>query len=136
MPDIVKFYLGEEPLLKNVATWRCRESEHLNYVLDNIEELVHGSGGYGMLIGPKADKAAISTFRQAQIRPKEFHRATNAGAFNLPDLRRGRYRAAPCRFAPNCALRPRSHPHRARRADAGGTEEGFTRRQFEPGRRH
>ena len=58
---IVKFYLGEEPILKNVPTWRCREAEHLSYVLDHLEELVvkevHGSGGYGMLIGPKADKA-------------------------------------------------------------------------------
>jgi len=67
MPDIVKFYLGEEPLLKNVPTWRCRESEHLAYVLDNLEDLVvkevHGSGGYGMLIGPKAEKAAVSAFR-------------------------------------------------------------------------
>ena len=67
MPDIVKFYLGEEPLLKNVPTWRCRESEHLAYVLDNLEDLVvkevHGSGGYGMLIGPKAEKAALSAFR-------------------------------------------------------------------------
>ncbi|HLN10542.1 MAG TPA: circularly permuted type 2 ATP-grasp protein, partial [Xanthobacteraceae bacterium] len=48
-------------------TWRCRESDHLAYVLDHIEELVvkevHGSGGYGMLIGPKADKATIAAFR-------------------------------------------------------------------------
>src|SRR6202142_1795694 len=61
MPEIVKFFLGEEPILKNVPTWRCREAEHLAYVLDNIEELVvkevHGSGGYGMLIGPKSHKA-------------------------------------------------------------------------------
>jgi uncharacterized circularly permuted ATP-grasp superfamily protein len=67
MPEIVKFYLGEEPLLKNVPTWRCREPEHLSYVLDNLEELVvkevHGSGGYGMLIGPKADKTSIAAFR-------------------------------------------------------------------------
>ena len=66
MPEIVKFFLGEEPLLKNVPTWRCREREHLSYVLDNIEDLVvkevHGSGGYGMLIGPKADKATIAAF--------------------------------------------------------------------------
>ena len=34
MPEIVKFYLGEEPILKNVPTWRCREAEHLSYVLD------------------------------------------------------------------------------------------------------
>jgi uncharacterized circularly permuted ATP-grasp superfamily protein len=67
MPEITRFYLGEEPILKNVPTWRCREADHLAYVMDNIEELVvkevHGSGGYGMLIGPKADKSTIAAFR-------------------------------------------------------------------------
>src|SRR6202051_954215 len=77
MPAIVKFYLGEEPILKNVPTWRCREAEHLSYVLDNIEELVvkevHGSGGYGMLIGPKEDKATIAAFRaKLKSDPKNF----------------------------------------------------------------
>ncbi|OZA96062.1 MAG: hypothetical protein B7X67_24685, partial [Rhizobiales bacterium 39-66-18] len=67
MPDIIRFYLGEEPLLPNVPTWRCREPEHLAYVLDHLSELVvkevHGSGGYGMLVGPMADKAQIEIFR-------------------------------------------------------------------------
>jgi uncharacterized circularly permuted ATP-grasp superfamily protein len=77
MPDVVKFYLGEEPILKNVPTWRCREPEHLAYVLDHLEELVvkevHGSGGYGMLIGPTADKAQIAAFRtKLKLDPKGF----------------------------------------------------------------
>jgi uncharacterized circularly permuted ATP-grasp superfamily protein len=77
MPEIVKFYLDEEPILKNVPTWRCRETEHLAYVLDHLEELVvkevHGSGGYGMLIGPKADKAALASFRaKLKTDPKNF----------------------------------------------------------------
>jgi uncharacterized circularly permuted ATP-grasp superfamily protein len=67
MPAIVKFFLGEEPLLKTVPTWRCREPEQLAYVLDHLNELVvkevHGSGGYGMLIGPTASKIAIEQFR-------------------------------------------------------------------------
>jgi uncharacterized circularly permuted ATP-grasp superfamily protein len=67
MPEIVKFYLGEEPLLKNVPTWRCREEAHLKEVLDRLPELVvketHGSGGYGMLVGPMADKKTIENFR-------------------------------------------------------------------------
>ncbi|MFZ1884260.1 MAG: circularly permuted type 2 ATP-grasp protein [Rhodoplanes sp.] len=67
MPEIVKFYLAEEPILNNVPTWRCREPEHLCYVLDHLPELVvkivHGSGGYGMLVGPAATKAEIATFR-------------------------------------------------------------------------
>jgi uncharacterized circularly permuted ATP-grasp superfamily protein len=77
MPEIIKFYFGEEPLLKNVPTWRCRETDHLAYVLDNLEDLVvkevHGSGGYGMLIGPKSDKASIAAFRaKLKSEPKNF----------------------------------------------------------------
>lgn len=68
MPDIVRFFLGEEPILKNVPTWRCREADSLAYVLENLEQLVvkevSGSGGYGMLIGPHASKAQIEDFRQ------------------------------------------------------------------------
>jgi uncharacterized circularly permuted ATP-grasp superfamily protein len=67
MPEIVNFYLGEEPLLKNVPTWRCREPDHLTYVIEHLPELVvkevHGSGGYGMLIGPSADRQTIEAFR-------------------------------------------------------------------------
>ena len=67
MPDIVKFFLGEEPILKNVPTWRCREPKDLSYVLDNLSELVvkevHGSGGYGMLVGPAATEAEREDFR-------------------------------------------------------------------------
>jgi uncharacterized circularly permuted ATP-grasp superfamily protein len=77
MPNILKFYLGEEPLLKNVPTWRCREPDHLAYVLDHLHELVvkevHGSGGYGMLIGPSASKVAIEQFRaKLKTAPKNF----------------------------------------------------------------
>jgi uncharacterized circularly permuted ATP-grasp superfamily protein len=77
MPAIVQFYLGEEPILKNVPTWRCREEEHLAYVLDHLPELVvkevHGSGGYGMLIGPTASKVAIEQFRaKLKTAPKNF----------------------------------------------------------------
>src|SRR6476619_6741947 len=77
MPAIVKFYLGEEPLLKTVPTWRCREEEHLAYVRDHLHELpvkeVHGSGGYGMLIGPAASKVAIEQFRaRLKTSPKNF----------------------------------------------------------------
>ncbi len=67
MPEIVKFYLSEEPILNNVPTWRCREPAHLSYVLDHLDELVvkivHGSGGYGMLVGPAASKAELASFR-------------------------------------------------------------------------
>ncbi|MEE4538178.1 MAG: circularly permuted type 2 ATP-grasp protein, partial [Erythrobacter sp.] len=67
MPEIVEFYTGEKPLLPNVETWRCADADSLAYVLDNLDELVvkevHGSGGYGMLIGPAASKKELRTFR-------------------------------------------------------------------------
>ena len=71
MPEIVRYYMGEEPRLPNVETYRCREPEALSYTLDNLEKLVvklvDGSGGYGMLIGPTASKQEIATFRAALI---------------------------------------------------------------------
>ena len=67
MPDIVEFYTGQKPLLKNVETWRCSESDSLAYVLENLADLVvkevHGSGVYGMLSGPAASQSEIETFR-------------------------------------------------------------------------
>ncbi|WP_439523868.1 circularly permuted type 2 ATP-grasp protein [Marivita sp.] len=77
MPEIVEFYTGERPLLQNVPTWRCSDPESLAYVLDNLEDLVvkevHGSGGYGMLIGPTATKKDIAAFRKKlKARPKNY----------------------------------------------------------------
>ena len=66
VPDMIRFYLGEEPILRNVPTWQCAKPEDLAYVLDHLGELVvkevHGSGGYGMLVGPKATKDQIESF--------------------------------------------------------------------------
>jgi len=67
MPEIVRFFTGEEPILKNVPTWRCREPDALAHVLDQLPELVvkqvDGSGGYGMLVGPTSTQAEIEAFR-------------------------------------------------------------------------
>ncbi len=67
VPDMVRFYLGEEPILQNVPTWQCGKSDDLAHVLANLPDLVvkevHGSGGYGMLVGPKASKDEIERFR-------------------------------------------------------------------------
>ena len=66
MPEIVEFYTGEKPILKNVETFRCAEPDALQYVLDNLADLVvkevHGSGGYGMLVGPAASKKELADF--------------------------------------------------------------------------
>jgi len=77
MPEIVEFYTGEKALLPNVETYRCADPDSLKYVLDNLEELVvkevHGSGGYGMLIGPTSSKKEIRQFRQKlEARPENY----------------------------------------------------------------
>jgi uncharacterized circularly permuted ATP-grasp superfamily protein len=77
MPEIIRFFTGEEPILKNVPTWRCREKESLAYALDHLDELVvkevGGSGGYGMLVGPHATKREIEAFaRKVRVAPDNF----------------------------------------------------------------
>jgi uncharacterized circularly permuted ATP-grasp superfamily protein len=77
MPEIVEFYTGEKPILGNVPTWRCADRDSLAYVLDNLAELVvkevHGSGGYGMLIGPTSSKAELAAFeKKLRARPENY----------------------------------------------------------------
>jgi uncharacterized circularly permuted ATP-grasp superfamily protein len=67
IPDVIKFYLDEEPILNNVPTYQCRKPKDLSYVLANLASLVvkevHGAGGYGMLVGPASTTAQIEDFR-------------------------------------------------------------------------
>ncbi len=67
VPDMIRFYLQEEPVINNVPTWQCRKPAELSHVLANLKDLVvkevHGAGGYGMLIGPAATQAEIEDFR-------------------------------------------------------------------------
>jgi len=73
MPEIVEFYTGQPAMLKNVETYRCSEADSLAYVLENLAELVvkevHGSGGYGMLVGPAASKVELEAF-EAKLRAR------------------------------------------------------------------
>ena len=68
VPDMIRFFLGEEPILRNVPTWRCALDDDRAYVLDHLAELVvkdvHGSGGYGMLVGPHASAAERIAFAE------------------------------------------------------------------------
>jgi len=67
VPDMIRFYLSEEPILSNVPTWRCGRPEELSHVMANMHELVvkevHGAGGYGMLVGPSASRAEVESFK-------------------------------------------------------------------------
>jgi uncharacterized circularly permuted ATP-grasp superfamily protein len=68
VPEIIEFYLGEKALLKNVPTYNCTDLDQRAYVLDHLQELVvkevHGSGGYGMMVGPASTKAMREEFRR------------------------------------------------------------------------
>ena len=89
VPDMIRFYLDEEPKLNNVPTWMCRKPDDLAYVLDHLAELVvkavHGSGGYGMLVGPAASKAEIERFHQLLVaRPDGYIAQPTLALSNCP----------------------------------------------------
>ncbi len=73
VPEMVRFYLDEDPILNNVPTWQCRKPKDLSYVLANLGQMVvkevHGAGGYGMLIGPVASQQELELFR-ARLKAK------------------------------------------------------------------
>ena len=68
VPEMIRFYLGEEPILKNVQTWKCADPSDRRFVLENLADLVvkevHGSGGYGMLVGPKSTKEQVAAYAE------------------------------------------------------------------------
>lgn len=67
VPEMIRFYLGEEPILSNVPTYELSKPDDLKYVLEHLSELVvkevQGSGGYGMLVGPTASRKEVEEFR-------------------------------------------------------------------------
>jgi len=75
VPEMIRFYCGEEPILSNVPTWELGKPEDCKYVLANLPDLVvkevHGSGGYGMLVGPTSTAEEIRLFREKIIAAPE-----------------------------------------------------------------
>jgi uncharacterized circularly permuted ATP-grasp superfamily protein len=67
VPDMIRFYLNQDPILNNVETYRCFDDKERDYVLNHLDQLVvkevHGAGGYGMLIGPTANREMLESFR-------------------------------------------------------------------------
>ncbi len=68
MPDLTRYYLGEEPIVENVQTWRLEERASLEEVLDRLDELVvkpvDGSGGKGLVVGPRASRKELDDLRK------------------------------------------------------------------------
>lgn len=71
VPEMIRFYLNEEPIIENVPTYCCERPDELAYVLENLAELVvkevHGSGGYGMLVGPTSTHEEVEEFRKLVV---------------------------------------------------------------------
>lgn len=91
VPRIVKYYLGEEPVLPNVPTYLCGEEEDRAYVLDNLDKLVvkaaNESGGYGMLIGPHASVSERSAFAERiRATPRNYIAQPTLGLSRVPCL--------------------------------------------------
>ena len=113
MPEIVRYYTGEEPKLPNVETWRCREPEALQYTLDNLER---AGGEAGRRLGrlwhagrPDRDQEGDRGLpRRADGRAAPLHRPADARAVDRADDHRDGHRAAPCRFPPVRADRRRT----------------------------
>ena len=104
IPEIIEFYTGRAPILQNVPTYNCRKPDDLAYVLEHLPELVvkevHGSGGYGMLVGPDRDEGRDrSVPRKLEGASRQLHRAADAGAVHLPDAGRDGRRPAASRPA-------------------------------------
>jgi uncharacterized circularly permuted ATP-grasp superfamily protein len=77
VPDIIRYYLGEEPLIDNVPTYRCLYEDERTFVLDNLRELVvkpaNESGGYGIMIGNRAsDKELAATAESVRADPRNW----------------------------------------------------------------
>ena len=91
VPRIIKYYLGEEPIISNVKTYICAEEHDRKYVLENIEELVvketNAAGGYGMMIGPKSTKEEHAKFRElVKANPRNYIAQPTLSLSTVPTL--------------------------------------------------
>ena len=100
VPEMIRFYLGQSPIIGNVHTWMLRRKEDKDYVLANLPELVvkevhGGTGGYGMLIGPAATQGARSRIFASESSPPPKTTSRNR-----------RWRSPPVPPSPHKASRP------------------------------
>ena len=96
VPDMIRFYLDEEPIIPNVETYFLSDPERLEYVLDHLEELViknvGASGGYDMLIGPQSSEEERNVFRQKIIeKPNQYIAQPTIKLSRAPAYQEGRF---------------------------------------------
>ena len=125
LPRVIRYYLGEEPILEQVPTYLCREPADRTFVLEHLEELVlkptDGSGGYGLVVGPHASRDELAEARTAiRSEPRRFVAQPTLDLSTLPTLIEG---SAGARIAPrHVDLRPFAvcSPHDSVRVLPGG----------------
>ena len=140
VPDLIRYYLGEEPVLANADTYRLDERDTVEWVLESLDQLVlkpvDGSGGKGIVIGPQADEKTLARARgQGAGHAAGLDRAEADRAVHLPDADRRPDRAAARRPAAVRGQRRRQGVGAARRADPGRAARGRAGGQLQPGRR-
>ena len=140
VPDMIRYYLQQDPILPNVETFLCAREDHRRYVLDNLDKLVvkpaDEAGGKGILVGPHAtEHAAESDGRADRPQPPRLHRAADALALPRPHRHRRQARGPTRRPAPLHPLR-RRYLRPPRRPDPRRPPQGLARGQLLTGRRH
>ena len=93
VPEIVRYYLDQDPLVPNVPTWRCMDEDSLDYVLANLKDLVvkpaNESGGYGMIVGPAATRAEREEFAERiKADPRNYIAQPTLGLSTVPTIAR------------------------------------------------
>lgn len=109
VPEMIKFYLGETPILENVPTWQCSNPDDYAHVMANLGDLVvkevHGSGGYGMLIGPKATDEEIAAYaKRIEADPSDFIAQPTLDLSTTPSLAGGDIGARHVDLRPYCLV--------------------------------
>ena len=139
VPDLIRYYLDEEPLIPNVPTYRCLYDDERRHVLDNLRELVikpaNESGGYGLVVGDRAtDDDLDSVARAIEADPRRWVAQPILDPLHRAHPVRRAHRTPPPRPAPVHPHRPHQLRHPGR-ADAGGAAGGLAGGQLVPGGR-
>ena len=137
VPDIIRYYLGEDPLIPNVPTYRCLMADEREFVIDNIGDLVvkpaNESGGYGLLIGNRSTAGgAGGLHRGHRGRPSQLGGAADPEPLGGAHPHRRGHRPSTPGPAPVHPHRPDQLRHQGR-ADAGRAAGGLPRGELEPG---
>ena len=139
VPQIIKYYLSEEIILPNVPTFVCGDEKQCEHVLANFDKLVvkptNESGGYGILLGPRASQGRTGSVPRPDSRQSaQLHRAADAVAVARADDR-GRPARRPARRSAAVYSVRRRHLRAAGRPDARGADERLAGREFVARRR-